>query len=226
MGALHLIRHGQASFGTRDYDRLSELGFAQSEHLGRWLSFTGAKAGRIITGSMRRHRQTAYACLTVWGIEADIVEDRAFDEFDHQEVLLRAHPEFAEPDRLEALVAEPDGKRAFQAVFSESVERWISGRHPADYSQSWNEFRARCVEGLMRAAEHEDVWIFTSGGPIAAITQTVLGVPDDRVLDLNWSIKNSSVSQILHRNGRLRLGHFNSIAHLAVIKDGGLATYR
>ena len=30
MSELYLVRHGQASFGSSDYDRLSEIGFKQS----------------------------------------------------------------------------------------------------------------------------------------------------------------------------------------------------
>ncbi|NDB25614.1 MAG: histidine phosphatase family protein, partial [Gammaproteobacteria bacterium] len=33
MSTIHLIRHGQASFGAADYDRLSSLGEQQVEHL-------------------------------------------------------------------------------------------------------------------------------------------------------------------------------------------------
>ena len=29
MGAIYLVRHGQASFGTDDYDRLTETGFRE-----------------------------------------------------------------------------------------------------------------------------------------------------------------------------------------------------
>ncbi len=34
MGTLYLVRHGQASFGSDDYDRLSPLGQRQSQRLG------------------------------------------------------------------------------------------------------------------------------------------------------------------------------------------------
>ena len=38
MGTIYLVRHGQASFGSDDYDQLSPLGEEQSWHLGQWLS--------------------------------------------------------------------------------------------------------------------------------------------------------------------------------------------
>ena len=44
MGTLYLVRHGQASFGTDDYDLLSELGVRQCERLGEWFREHGACA--------------------------------------------------------------------------------------------------------------------------------------------------------------------------------------
>ena len=41
MSVLYLVRHGQASFGTDDYDRLSDLGKAQSRTTGRFLASQG-----------------------------------------------------------------------------------------------------------------------------------------------------------------------------------------
>jgi len=38
MSELYLIRHGQASFGTADYDRLSEKGIRQASVLGDHLA--------------------------------------------------------------------------------------------------------------------------------------------------------------------------------------------
>ena len=38
---IHLVRHGQASFGTDDYDRLSDLGRMQATLAGRELARRG-----------------------------------------------------------------------------------------------------------------------------------------------------------------------------------------
>jgi broad specificity phosphatase PhoE len=216
MSNLYLIRHGQASFGLRDYDQLSELGVIQSELLGRWLASSGAKAGRLICGRMKRHRQTAEACARSWGQTAEIAECAAFDEFNHREILKLAHPEFAEPGRLESVVSgSGQGRRALQVAVEGSIARWMSGQHDADYSESWNAFRSRCVQGLRDVAAADDVWIFTSGGPIAAIAQGILGISDDKMTDLVWSILNSSVSHFALSGGQCRLVKFNSAPHLA-----------
>jgi len=234
MGSLYLVRHGQASFGAADYDQLSELGVIQSDLLGRWLSTAGLRPTQVISGTMKRHRQTADACLAAWfggnGSPVLPIVDSAFNEFDHEEVLIRARPEFAEAGRLEQFIAaQPEGQRAFQAVFAASVGRWIDSNHDADYGETWGQFRTRCVDGLLAVAGRQadgDSWIFTSGGPIAAIFQHVLAIPNDRILDLNWSILNTGVTQFVHRNGRTRLQQFNSVAHLALAGRPGLESYR
>ena len=61
MGQVHFVRHGQASFGTDDYDRLSPLGWQQARWLGRHLSETGHRYDAVVSGGMRRHRETAQA---------------------------------------------------------------------------------------------------------------------------------------------------------------------
>lgn len=234
MSNLYLVRHGQASFGSRDYDQLSPLGVNQSELLGRWLATTGLQPHRVMMGTMKRHRQTAEACLAEW-LNADAgvhtpVEEGAFNEFDHKEVLVRAHPAFSEPGWLERFLAEEvDGRRAFQKVFAESVARWVAGQNESDYSESWPGFRARCVAGLQRAAEthpESDIWIFTSGGPISAIVQHCLAIPDSHLLKLIWTILNASVSQFSFRDGQFRLKQFNNVAHLTLPNRVDLLSYR
>jgi broad specificity phosphatase PhoE len=38
MREIYVVRHGQASFGTDDYDRLTEIGFAQARLLGAYFA--------------------------------------------------------------------------------------------------------------------------------------------------------------------------------------------
>jgi broad specificity phosphatase PhoE len=234
MSQIYLVRHGQASFGSRDYDQLSPLGVTQAELLGQWLAASGLQPGHIYHGNMKRHRQTVDACLSTWlGEGASRVvpmEESAFNEFDHKEVLLRAHPMFAEPDRLERFMAEePDPQRTFQELFAGSVTRWIAGKHNAEYTEIWPAFQTRCMTGLKQVAEKapgDDVWVFTSGGTITAITQHVLGIPDDKAMELLWTVLNGSVSQFAHRQGKTRLRQFNSVAHLTLPGRAELHSYR
>src|SRR4051794_32052850 len=65
MSALLLVRHGQASFLSDDYDRLSPAGEAQATLLGVYLARTGARPDAIFTGPRVRQRR-----ITELAIEA------------------------------------------------------------------------------------------------------------------------------------------------------------
>src|SRR5262249_38748750 len=63
MAAIYLVRHGQASFGAADYDCLSPLGEKQAARLGAALKLRVPSLKAAWCGGMKRHRQTAEACL-------------------------------------------------------------------------------------------------------------------------------------------------------------------
>ena len=67
MGQLLLVRHGQASWDADDYDVLSETGWEQSRLLGQALAARGIMPDVVVHGGMRRHRETAEACLAELG---------------------------------------------------------------------------------------------------------------------------------------------------------------
>ena len=63
MGTLYLVRHGQASFGADDYDRLSDLGARQSERLGQYLAGKGLTFDAALCGTLRRQVDTCGGIL-------------------------------------------------------------------------------------------------------------------------------------------------------------------
>lgn len=237
MGMIHLVRHGQASFGSDDYDRLSPRGERQANLLGAWLADSGQVVDGMVVGAQRRHRQSAEGVVAGLGAahapSSACVCDKAFDEFDHAEVLCRHRPEFAANGALARFLAgRPDPQRAFAPVFEQAVERWRSGRHDADYRETWAAFRERCVGALhgvigrMAADGSRNVVVFTSGGPIGAICEHLLGLSGARALDLHWALLNAGVTTLHVRGDRVRLQTFNCVAHLQVARDPDLMTYR
>ena len=135
----------------------------------------------------------------------------------------------SEPGTLKTVLATAENlQRKFQELFLASVERWISGRYDSDYAETWGSFRSRCVAGLEAAVNGGEPSgeIFTSGGPIAAICQHVLGLSDAKAVEMNWSILNTSLTVLFNGRKGLRLASFNTVAHLEVSGDVGLITYR
>lgn len=238
MATLHLIRHGQANFGSSDYDKLSELGWQQGRVSGRFLRRIITPAA-VFRGDLRRHRETAGALAEGFGAGFPAPQvNPAFNEFDHIEVIRRYRPSWADPQQMTAELARADSPRkAFQRAFAESVGRWVSGEHDHDYSETWTQFSARvwqALEGAIEAAagvtENDraaDTVIVTSGGPISVIIQKLLGLGDRQALELNALLANAGLTRVRYaRSGDQRsLAAFNCTAHLE-LQSAGMVTYR
>jgi len=223
MGQLLLVRHGQASWGSADYDVLSETGWEQSRLLGRSLAVRGIAPDVVVSGGMRRHRETAEACLgALGGVAVDTESDRGWDEFDHV-AMLAAHPEPFEG-------REPT-KQEFQAWFEKATDRWTGGAHDADYAESFAAFADRVTAALRRTAERAGsgtALVFSSGGPIAWAAASLLA--EDREVAgalwrrLNPVCVNSGVTRLVTGRRGLTLVTFNGHAHLDGVED--VLTYR
>ena len=229
MGAIYLIRHGQASFGQADYDRLSVIGHRQSTVLGQALKQLKLDVHACVRGSMTRHAETASACLWAMGIDQDSRVDPGFNEYDHDEVLRASRPDFASPEGVaRALSQAADPRAEFQKLFAAAMARWTGGAHDGDYRETWPQFCARCIAALQRAVANggsgHNTLVFTSGGAISVIVQHLLGLSDRDALRLNWIIANTSVTRLIYGNGRITLSYFNNYRHVEA--DRELLTYR
>lgn len=217
MGRVLLVRHGQASFGSDDYDVLSERGWAQGRLLGAWLADRGVQPTAVLRGGMRRHRETAEAAG--W---ADAVVDPGWDEFDHLAVVA-AYPDVP--------AGELD-RRAFQRVFELATARWTGGTADHEYAEAWPAFRARVAASVERATEQagsgSTVVVVSSGGPIAAACATLVDPDaDDATFARLWSrfntvLVNGSFSRVVVGSTGSRLLTFNEHPHL----EGEALTYR
>ena len=219
MTEIHFVRHGQASFGTADYDRLSDAGRRQAARLGDWWRRGGLTFDTFFAGPLRRHaetaRETAAACgtadppLRVIDELAEIDTERILAA--EIEALLTAHPELVEAYRRRHRDAD-----AYREVMVRAMHRSLLAGDPADGVEGFlgtvrrglDRVRAAC-DGLRRAA------VFTSGGTIAATVQTALDLRPAVAVDLGWRILNTSVSVCTAEDGALHLVSFNSTAHLA-----------
>lgn len=217
MGVVILVRHGQASFGSDDYDVLSEAGWEQGRLLGGWLRDRGVTPTVAIRGSMRRHRETAVGAG--WP-QAEV--DPGWDEFDHLSVVA------AYPD---APAGELD-RRQFQRVFELATARWSGGGHDGEYAEPWPAFRARVRSSFEAAAAHAGpggtVVVVSSGGPIAAVCADLVDPEaDDATFARLWGrfntvLVNSSTTRVVVGSTGARLLTFNEHPHL----EGDSLTYR
>jgi broad specificity phosphatase PhoE len=222
MAEMYLVRHGQASFGSDDYDQLSPLGVRQSIRLGEYFAAQSFNFDRIVTGGMRRQRQTADGILT--GMRADIAreEDPDFDEYDFY-ALYRAAVE-----QYPALEADIKGSlRAFYRGLKRVLGLWLEGAIRGPLPERWDEFHARVARARQRiqTAGGRRVLVVSSGGVIAATTQQILAASPRSSIELNLQIYNSSLSRYFFNADTFALGSFNSIPHLRPVEDAELVTY-
>lgn len=239
MGQIYLVRSAQASFGGAHYDQLSDRGHAQARLLGQWLAQQQRPVHRVLTGGMARHAQTAQACLA--GVPAELLPagrhadalwdiDAGFAEFDHHEVMQRHSPGFADPEAfVAALAGEADPQRALENIFRAAMQRWMTGWHDDEYTESWPDFRSRVLAALERLDQPDSkqtTLVFTSSGVIATLMQHVLGLQDYQVMELTWKFANCSVTRLLHRPGEFGLSYLNNYAHLEWLGGAEMVSYR
>jgi len=237
MADIYLIRHGQASFGKVNYDELSDQGKEQSFKLGLQMQTQLSESlkdrqVRLVHGSLQRHRQTMDQWLSGFGKSAEFetVENTHFDEFDHENILAVAYPEFADKNVLAKHIMKSDNPRkAFHMLYEKSIQRWIAGQYDHEYAESFTGFKQRCATGFEKLVKEsksgESIFVFTSGGPIGMCVQWALGLDDKNTFQINGALVNSSVTHFLtNSNGDCTLGFLNNYSHL--YQDGVEVTYR
>lgn len=208
MGTIHLVRHGQASWGAADYDQLSELGRQQSSALGTSWEASGWAPTDAVAGGMKRHAQTAIEVIDAYGGDGYDV-DPGWDEYDHL-ALARAH----DPGALAG-----DAKE-FQASLNRALTAWIAGEGAAgeDAGESYAQFRDRVLAALERVVElagpGRSVAVFTSGGPIALVASQLLGGDDSLFQRLNDVVVNASVTTLIVGRTGPRVLAFNEHVHV------------
>ena len=222
MGNLYLVRHGQASFGSDDYDRLSELGHRQSLRLGQYFADQGLKFGAIITGSLRRHRETLAGILTGMEQEGEPLVWPGLNEYDSEAVIAAIHPHKLEkPDT-------PELYRHHFRLLRDGLTQWMAGVVSPQGMPSYDAF----VQGVTSALDHvrahhagQDVLVVSSGGPISTAVGRVLHVPPEVTIELNLRMRNTSVTQLAFTPKRHMLVSFNGIAHLESAAHRSWVTY-
>lgn len=227
MSAIYLVRHGQASFGSANYDQLSGLGREQAARLGVALRDRVPAPDLVVCGALQRHRQTAEACLAAMGLPGTWTEDAGFNEYDHIEIVNR----YLSPQEVTArLSSAPDRGQAFEKLFVEALQRWQDAAHHAEYAEHWPAFRDRCLAALDRLAQavaggKRNALVFTSGGVISTIALELLEFPVERYGALNWRLANAGITKlVIGREGRF-LSTLNEHGHFEG-EHASMLTYR
>ena len=237
MSTLTLVRHGQAMPFQKESDKLSPLGEAQSQKLGEFWAGQRLTFDEVYTGPLLRQRQTgllATASAQQAGLTLPTpVQIQELSEYDSNGILSRLVPQLGERDpEFKALVeaferAETKLNRQFQRIFEVVVLHWLEGKLDSPDVESWPAFRDRVYSAIRRITAGggggKRIAVFTSGGPIGVAVQMAVGAPDRSAIEINWRVRNCSLTEFVFGSGRFSLDCFNAIPHL---NEPGMSTFR
>ena len=212
MSLVYLVRHGQASFGAQDYDRLSGLGRQQARWLGGYFAERGLRFARVMAGTLSRQQDTALEVMAAMGADAaQLLTHAGLDEY-HGEALYSAWAGGADPRQQQRA-----DYRAYWRAFRSAMEAWADDRL-VGVPESWTQFGARVRAALDEAARDtardDVVLVVSSGGAIGRALADIAGAPARTAIELNLQCRNSGFCELIAGGGSLRLLSFNNVPHL------------
>ena len=214
MGTLYLVRHGQASFGEDDYDRLSALGHRQARRLGEYLrerfEREQVQIDTVLMGSLTRHRETweGMAAGAGWTLTPQVRD--GLNEYDSQALIETVHPEpLARPDT-------PELYRHHFRLLRDALQAWMAGRTQPRGMPTYGQFVQGIDEALtqVRTQCSGNALMVSSGGPISTALGRVLGTPAETTIELNLRIRNTALAEFQFSPKRHSVLTWNTLPHL------------
>jgi broad specificity phosphatase PhoE len=211
MALVFLTRHGQASFGSSNYDRLSDLGHQQSKWLGEYFALRGIRFSKAVAGTLERQHDTASGILQAMNqAELPIGQDAGLNEY-HAEPIFRA---FTGKDPLEL---QNQNYREYWQTFRKAMAAWTADeiKNPPE---TWGAFGERMQQALTSACANtqrdDNILIVSSGGAISRGLADVLEYPPHIAIELNLQFRNTAFCEIIASSQGLRVINFNTFPHL------------
>ena len=202
MGTITLVRHGQANNKATteaDYDRLTDLGHQQARWLGEWMAAHEQSYDHILSGTLRRHRETAAGM----GVAAE--EDPRLNEIEYYTLTNAA---------AETLKMPHPGPEDFADHMPRVLAAWKAAEIAGNETyQNWHDR----VESLLAeaATPGRRVLCVTSGGIIGMVLGQILDLDLLKMSRVMLPIYNSSLHHLHVRpNGETILAGFNHTPHL------------
>ncbi len=216
MPVIYLVRHGQASFGTDDYDVLSPAGEQQAALAGRELVRRGVRTPVFGSGTLARQRDTASIVAGEFGITSPhLAVDPRWDEFD-------AHALVAESLGIPEIPHEMTSAE-FQVHLDKAFVAWMNDPHG-----TWVQFSDGVLGALTDFAasvpKGSDGIVATSAGVTGALVARLLRTEPEMAITLNKVSINASITTVLSGASGLTLLTFNDHSH--VIGPEGMLTTR
>jgi broad specificity phosphatase PhoE len=227
MPTVLLIRHAQASFGTEDYDVLSDCGHAQIAALQRALARRGIVADHVVSGSLRRQRDTGQPFANDVGV-LEIIDER-WNEYDDDSVLSHHSTTRTRLVRSPTDYAPAASSRDFQRVVDQALQGWVDTGSSSRCAQTWPDFLGRVNRALdelgAQLLSGQTALAFSSSGVIAALAASLIGQPEHAFVTLNRVSVNTAITKVIVGSRGKTLVSYNDHSHLEEAGDD-LVTYR
>jgi broad specificity phosphatase PhoE len=235
MSDLYLVRHGQGSFGSANYDKLSELGREQSRMVGAYFAKIGVKIDALYAGTLVRQHETAELLAEAYagesGSRLPVHSEPAFNEYEGDVILKHFAASLPAAELAElgfpALLRE---RTKFQLFLERAARAWVDGTLVHEAVLPWTGFHGRIAEALTRLMrEHgrgKTLVVATSGGVIGTAVAHVLGLSNHVGIELNWAVHNASITRLIYSSSKVSLSMFNALPHLEHGERERLTTYR
>lgn len=230
MSKLYFFRHGQASFGAANYDKLSLKGEEQSLELGKYLVQKKVQFDKIYVGPLERQIHTCALVKSIYDknncpFPEPILMPELKEHHGFRATRSGLPKMISKSPFLQNLQNEMDEnpqlkKRNSLLMFEYFMKEWVEGKVVVDGFEPWIDFRQNVDAGLKNILENiqkgEKVGAFTSGGTIAAITANSLHLTNQkRIAAMNFSIRNTSFTTFLYARKQFNLLSMNEIPHLS-----------
>ena len=230
MSELYLVRHAQASFGTDNYDQLSQLGYRQANLLGEYLKSREIVFDHIFTGSLNRQRQTVEGMMETHPelARASSVEMPGLNEYQFIELNQAYAKRNADDDLVIKIAQSRADKRDFFRLLRRVLQSW-SKDELKNVSESFDDFRNRINEATTiirkQTSGSEKVLAISSGGVISQFIGNLLEIPAEQSIELNLQTRNASISRFHYNDSTIKLSSFNATPHLETTSTDDLITY-
>jgi broad specificity phosphatase PhoE len=224
VSTLTLVRHGQADPFQKERAELTSTGQAQAASLAEYWLRHQVRFDEVYSGQLPRQVGTEQvvaerfrAAGQTW---PEARRDASWNEYDAPNILKQL-------GGFEQLGSSRLAKVEFQKIFEQAMTTWLEGQTTTNGFEPWTAFRDRvsaAVGSIMAGPSGRRVVVFTSGGPIGFCVHKALRAPAQSFLDVNWRVRNGSVSEFIFDRERFSLDSFNGIPHL--VEDAQLQTWR
>lgn len=236
MASIYFIRHGQASFGSANYDKLSTLGERQARLVGNYLCQSEVTFDAMYSGNLLRQRETAQQVKQAYIDKGctlpELNVDERLNELDANAIVMKLMPVLAktQPEIHQWMAQAKENKKAYQYILRACFKYWQTLEEEIDGLESWACFYGRvtqCVNDIKAAqGSGKEVAVFTSGGVIAAVVQFALGLTDEGNYQVFEPVINGSITHCKYSHNQFTLNYYNDHSFLRILGGNDMVTFR